>query len=106
EQASRCCHENIDAALEFFALFSITDAAVHERDSQISEAAVIAKSCFHLRSQFARGLEHKTSKAAVPCQLRKDGQRKRRRLAGACLRSADQIFSRQNNWKRAELNGR
>src|SRR5439155_492813 len=65
EQASRCCHENIDAALEFFALFPITDTAVHEGHSQISEAAVIAKSCFHLRGEFARGFEHQTPKGAM-----------------------------------------
>ena len=70
EQAPRRGHENIDTALECLALFSVTDTAVHERDSQIREPPVIAKGRLHLRGKFARGLEHKTSEAAVLCQQR------------------------------------
>jgi len=79
---------------------------MHEGDSQISEAPVIAKSCFHLRGEFARGLEHQTSEWAVLCQQRENGQSKSRSLAGAGLRSADQIFACENNWKRAKLDRR
>ena len=49
EQTSRRRDENIDAALELFALFSVANAAVHETDSQVSEAAIIAKCGFDLR---------------------------------------------------------
>jgi hypothetical protein len=48
EQSSGGGYENIDTALEFIALFSVTDAAVHQRDSQISEAAIIAERGFDL----------------------------------------------------------
>src|SRR5438093_9587178 len=65
EQSPRCRHENVDTVFEFLALFAITDAAVHERDPQISEAAVIAKSCLDLRSQLTGGLEHEASKRPV-----------------------------------------
>ena len=58
EQAPRCCDKNVHAALECLALFPVTNAAVHEGYSQISEAPIIAKGRLHLRCEFARGLEH------------------------------------------------
>ena len=79
---------------------------MHERDPQIREPPVIAKRCLHLRSEFARRLEHQTPEGAVFCQQCNDGQRKRCRLASAGLCSADQILSRENNWKSAELDRR
>ena len=39
-------------------------------------------------------------------QQREDGQSKRRGLAGAGLRGADQIFARKHDRKRAELDWR
>ena len=67
EQASGSGYENIDTALEFLALFSVTDAAVHQRDAQIGKAPIIAERCFDLRGQFPRRLEHETSERAVFC---------------------------------------
>src|SRR5207253_858270 len=106
EQAPRRGHENIDTALEFLALFSVTDAAVHERDSQIREAPVIAKCRLHLRGQFARRLQHQTTESAALCQQCQNWQSKRRGLSGAGLRSAEQIFASKYNGERAELDRR
>ena len=53
-----------------------------------------------------RGLKYQTSEAAVLRQQRENGQSKRRGLARAGLRSADQIFSGENNRESAELDGR
>src|SRR5207249_9309556 len=89
--------------LEFLALFSVTDAAVHKGDVQISEAPVIAKCRLHLRCEFPRGLEHQTPQRAMFRQQRQDRQSKRRGLASAGLRRADQIFSGKNNRERAKL---
>src|SRR6266480_4060605 len=89
EQSARCRHENVDAAFEFLALFAITDAAMHERDSQISEAPIIAKSGLDLRSQFARRLEHEASKRPVLREQRHDRKSKCRGFAGASLGRAD-----------------
>jgi hypothetical protein len=58
EQPSRRSDENVHAALERLALFPVTDPAVHKSDAQISKTPVIAKRRFHLRGEFARGLEH------------------------------------------------
>src|SRR5206468_9767069 len=93
-------------ALECVALFPITNASVHESYSQIREAAIIAKRRLHLRCELARRLKHETAERAVLCQQRQDWQSERRRLAGAGLRSSDQIFSGKNNRKRAELDRR
>src|SRR5206468_3646597 len=68
EQSSRSGHENINPALEFLALLSVTDAAMDQRDSQIGEATIIAKCSLHLRGQLACGLEHETSERAVLCE--------------------------------------
>ncbi len=106
EQSTRRRDENIDTAFDLFALFSITNAAVHDGRAQIGEAAVIAKRCLDLRSQFARRLQHKTTKRAVFREQRQDRKGERRRFAGAGLRGADQIFARENNRKRAQLDRR
>ena len=106
EQSSGSGYKNIDTALEFLALFSVTDAAVHQRDPQIREPAIIAERRFDLRRQFACRLEHETSERAVLCEKRQDRKRERRGFAGACLRRADQILARKNNRERAQLNWR
>ena len=87
-------------------MFSVANAAVYESDSQIREAPIIAKGRFHLRGQFARRFEHQTSKRTVLRQQRENWQSERRGLARAGLRSANQIFSGQNNWESAELDRR
>ena len=89
EQPTRRRREDIDTAFEFVALFAVTHAPVHERDAQISEAAVIAKRGFDLRSQLAGRLDHQTSKRAVLREQRQNGKSKCRGLAGAGLRGSD-----------------
>ena len=79
---------------------------MHERHLQIREAPIIAKGRFNLRGQFARRLEHQTSETAVLRQQRENWQSERRGLARAGLRSANQIFSGQNNWESTELDRR
>src|SRR6266404_4297966 len=73
KQTSRRGDENVDAAFEFFALLPVTDTPVHERDPQISEAAIITKCRLNLRGQFTRRLEHETTEAPVLCQQRQNG---------------------------------
>ena len=89
EQPSRRGANDIDAALRFFLLFSVTDAAMNDRDAQIGEAPVIAKCRFDLRRELARRLEHETAKVAVLGEQRQDWQREGRGFAGAGLRGAD-----------------
>src|SRR5262249_4799490 len=98
--------QNVHAAFQCITLFAITDAPMHKTHSQICETAIITKSRLHLRGQLTRGLEHETTKAAVLLQQRQDRQRKRGGLARARLCGADQIFSSQNNRKRAKLDRR
>src|SRR4030095_17201501 len=89
EQSSGSGYENIDPALEFLALFSVTDAAVHQRDAQISEAAIIAERRFDLRGEFARRLQHEAAKRAMLFEERQDRKRERRGFAGARLRRGE-----------------
>src|SRR6266542_4646067 len=89
EQSSRSGHENVNAALQFLALFPVTHAPMHQRDSQIREPPIIAKRRLNLRGQFPRGLQHQASEPAVLCKQRYDGKSKRRSLTGASLRRAD-----------------
>jgi hypothetical protein len=77
---------------------------VHERDSQIRETAIITKCRFHLRCQFARGLEHETTETAVLFEQRQNRQSKRCGFTGAGLRGAYQVVSGKDNRKRAKLN--
>ena len=79
---------------------------MHERGSQISEPSVISKGRLHLRGEFARRLEYQTSETAVLRQQCENRQSERRSLARPGLRSADQIFSGENNRKPAELDRR
>src|SRR4029453_13302161 len=106
EQSSGSSYEDIYAALEFLALFSVTDAAVDQRDPQISEAAIIAERRFDLGRQFARRLEHEASERAMLCEQRQDRKRERRGFAGARLRRANQILARKYDRKSAELDRR
>jgi hypothetical protein len=89
EQAARRRDKNIHTAFEFFALFSISDAAVDEGNSQISEATIIAKRRFHLRGEFARRLKNEASKGTMLYQQRQDRKREGRRFACARLCGAD-----------------
>src|SRR5437764_6275538 len=106
EQPSRRGSKNVHATLEFLALFPVTDATMHERDSQICESPIIAKRRLNLRGQFPCWLEHQTSERAVLCQQRQDRKSKRSGLTGAGLRGSDQIFTGKDNWERAKLNRR
>jgi len=65
EQPAGRSRENINAAFDFFALFAVTDAAVHDRRAQIGETAVIAERSLDLCGQFARWFKHETSERAV-----------------------------------------
>ena len=103
EQPARCGGENIDAVFEIGPLFPVPDSSMDYSHAQIGEASIIAKRGLDLRSQFARWLKHEATKFSMPRKPRQNWQGKRRRLAGACLRGADQIFARQNNGKGAEL---
>ena len=51
EKTAGRCRDDIDTARGFFALFAVADTAVHDRDTQIGEPAVIAKSGFDLSGQ-------------------------------------------------------
>src|SRR6266567_6900684 len=65
EQSPRGGDEYIDAAFELLALFSISNAAMHQGDGQICKPAIITKCGFDLRCKFTRRLEHETSKRAM-----------------------------------------
>src|SRR5256885_13587353 len=65
EQSPRRGDEYIDTAFELLALFSISNAAMHQGDAQICKATIITKCGFDLRSKFTRRLQHETSKPAM-----------------------------------------
>ena len=67
--------------------------------SQIGKAPVVAKCGLDLRRQFACRFQHETAKIPVMREQRQNRQREGRRLAGAGLGRADQIFSGENNGK-------
>ena len=77
-----------------------------QRDSQISEAAIIAERGFDLRRQFARRLEHEASERAMFCEERQDRKRERRGFAGARLRRTNQILTPKNDRESAQLDWR
>ena len=106
EQPSGRGANDIGAAGGFFALFSVTNSAMDDRDAQVGEAPVIAKSGFDLGGKLARRLENETAEITMLGEKREDGQREGRRFAGAGLRGADQIFAGENNWESAELDRR
>ena len=89
EQPARRCHDNVGPARRLFPLLAISDAAMHHRHAQIGKAPVIAKCCFHLRSELARRLQNETAKCAVFRQQCENRKRKGCCFPGARLRGAD-----------------
>src|SRR4029077_20945143 len=89
EQAAGGGDDNIDTAFEVFALFSITNASMHDGRAQIGEPSVIAERGFDLRGQLARRFEHETSERAVFRQQGQNWQRERGRFAGTGLGRSD-----------------
>ena len=65
EQTSGRRDDDVDAAFQIFALLAITDAAVHNRRANVSEASVITKRGLNLSSQFARWFQNETAKFSV-----------------------------------------
>ena len=106
EQATGSGRDDVHPASGFFALFAVADPAVHDGNAQVGEAAVIAKSGFDLGGQLTRRLEDETAEIPVLREQREDGKREGRRLAGAGLRGADQIFAGENNREGAKLDWR
>ena len=95
-------------ALEFIVLPAIAHAAIDDGDLQIREPRVIADGGFHLRRQFAGGFQDERARAGglVVAQFGQDGQAEGGGFAGAGLRAADDVASRQHERDGAELNGR
>ena len=106
EQPAGSRGDDVHPASGFFPLLAVADSAVHDRDAQIGEAAVIAKSGFDLGGQLARRLEHEATEIPMFREKRQDGQSEGGGLAGAGLRGADQIFAGENNREGAELDRR
>ena len=98
--------DDVHSASGFFALLAIPDSAVHHRDAQVGETAVVAKSGFDLGGQLSRRLEHEAPEISMLRQKRQDGQSESGGLAGAGLGGADQVFAGENNRKGAKLDGR
>ncbi len=106
EQAPGRGADHIRPGGRFLLLFAVADAAVDERDPDVGEASVIAERGFDLRGEFARRLEHEAAKGAVFGQVGQNREGERGGLAGAGLRGADQVFAREDDRERPELDGR
>ena len=105
-QAARRGDDDVDAALEVGTLGTIADTTEDRDGADIGEAGEIAKRGFDLRGEFARGLEHEHAGAPVLAEAGEDGQRERRRLAGAGLGGSNEVAATKDDGDRAQLNGR
>jgi hypothetical protein len=103
EQSSRRRDKHIDSAREVFALFPVTDTAVHNGHAQIGETPIIPKGGLDLRGQLAGRLQHETTKFSVMPERGQDWQSESSGFAGAGLCRADQVFTLENNGKGAKL---
>ena len=106
EQPARRGDDDIHALAQRFFLRAVTDATVDDHGAQIGEPAVVAERCLHLCRQFARRLQDQRPQFAVLAELGDDGQRKRRGLAGAGLRAADDVAACEHQRDRAQLDRR
>jgi hypothetical protein len=107
EQTSRRGDHDVGAGAQLVVLPTVADAAKNHSGFQIGEARVIVDGGFHLRGEFARGFEDERARAGrVLPELRKDGQAERGGLAGAGLRTADDVASGEHERDGAELDGR
>ena len=103
EQSSRRRDKHIDSAREVFALFPVTDTAVHNGHAQIGETPIIPKGGLDLRGQLAGWLQHETTKFSVMPERSQDRQSESGGFAGTGLCRADQVFTLENNGKGAKL---
>ena len=107
EQAAGRGDDDIHPGFEGVDLFAVAHAAVNHRHGVAGETRVIAHGSFHLRSQFARGLENKHAGfARVFAELGNDGQHEGRCFAGAGLRAADHVGALKQQRDGAQLDGR
>src|SRR5437016_11283498 len=103
EQAARRGDDDIDAALQFLALFAVANAAVDHGRAQIGETPVIAKGGLDLRSELARRLQDQTTKFPVMSKQRQNRKCEGGGFASAGLGGADQILAGENNGEGAKL---
>src|SRR5438067_12090891 len=103
EQAAGCGDNNVHAAFQVLALFSVTNAAVNDGLTDVGEATVVPKRGLNLGGELARRLENKTAKFSVMTKECENRQGKGGRFAGAGLRGADQVLAGDYDRKRAQL---
>jgi hypothetical protein len=107
EQSSGRGDDSVGAGFQFVVLFSVTDAAEDDGGFQIGETRIIADGRFDLRGEFARRFENEHARTGrVRAELRENGQRERRGLAGAGLRTADDVLAGEDQRNGAQLDGR
>src|SRR5260370_41478750 len=103
EQSSRRRDKHIDSALEVFALFPVTDTAVHNGHAQIGETPIIPKGGLDLRGQLAGWLQHETTKFSVMPERSQDRQSESGGFSHAGLCPGDAGFFPSNNVKDWQL---
>ena len=98
EQSSGRGDDDVWAGAQLVVLPSVADAAEDDCDFQIRETRVIAERGFDLRGEFSRRFEneHARSGGTVLAEFGKNRQGERRRLAGAGLRTADDVLAGQH----------
>ena len=112
EEPARCGDEDVEAAGKGCDLRPLVDAAVDDGMTECQVAAVGAKALVDLDGELAGGCEHQGPHEAAPdgrmrCgQAVQDRKREGGRLAGAGLRDADEVSSREEMRDGLRLDGR
>ena len=98
QQATRRCHQDIDAAAQLHHLRINAHAAEHHQRANVEVFAVIPDVLANLRRQLARWGQDQRAHRATPFSMRllldqmlKQRQRKSRRFAGTGLSAGHQI---------------
>ena len=103
-ETAGCCDDNLDAAAQCIHLRLHADAAKYGRRARAQILAVAAHTFVDLCGQFARRCQNQRAwrlrqrlAAFGDIQMIEQGQRKRRGLAGAGLRTGEEILARQRD---------
>ena len=102
QQASRCGHQDVHAAVQLADLRIDADAAEHHHGLERQVFAVLAHAFFHLRGELARGHQHQRADVRLALgrggrEALQDGQREAGGLAGAGLGAGQQVAALQHD---------
>jgi hypothetical protein len=95
--------QDVHPAPQIVGLFAVADATVHDRDPQVGELGKFLERLLDLQRELARRFENQAAQFAVRAQALDDRQCKRRGLAGAGLRGADDVTTLEHHRNRLRL---